>query len=461
MLKEPGNRSKYGAPPSPSAPFATSPSNDKMSANTQRRMALINEDRNPYFSQQHFAFLNTYTFGKIISSMDEMAYNKPDLYDDDFECMQVGHATLWAAAQIMPALFELIRRNRWQRTFATEEIFAVRDAQRKRITNQLKRPKAPYIRKRDKLCANPAPAYCDDDQALRSALLTFAEAGWLLCTDDLNFEINSEAVLTSYHEYVDRYTSDESRSQRWGHYDEFTIQLGLSPRNIEFLAYLAHTSYMDFWRMMALMNMFGKLGKEATDNDLAAIDDYGWLFELTDKQESANNNRGNSRSHSRYWIDRYVKRGWIGHHVKRTPLKDHLGPGGFMRTEVIHDRRIKADRYQTDVTWVLNPSIAVCFELTYETFMNIIKKHFDNAVELASESIDFLGIFRLRHRKHINYLKHWKKAWNWGKYRGPVFQAKRPKAYEHIKTRIVDLIDKIGMNLEIARLNSKLSWWLD
>lgn len=461
MYTETETKPKYGAPPSPSAPFATAPSGEKISKNVLRRIELINEDRNPYFSQQHFAFLNTHMLGMVVSAMNSLAYNEPGLSGDDFTSMQIEHATLWASAQIMPALFELIRRNRWQHTFTAEEIFSVCDAQRTRITNQLKRPKAPYIRKRDKLCANPAPDLCPDDQALRSALLTIAAEGWLLCTDNLNFEINSKAILTSYSEYVNIYASDESRTQRWGHYDEFTIQLGLSPRNIEFLAYLGHTSYMDFWRMMGLMNMFGKLGAEATYDDLEAIDHYKYLFALTDKQYAANKKRGYSRSNSRYWVDRYVKRGWIGHHVTHRGMKGYLGPNGTWREEVVRDRRIKPDWFETKTTWLLNPSIAVCFELTYETFRQKIRKHFDYAAELASESIDFLGIFRLRHRKHINYLRHWKKAWNWGRYNGPVFQAKRPKAYKHIKTRIIDLIDKIGMNLKIARMNSKLSWWLD
>ena len=170
------------------------PSQYKLGRNTERRMREINEEVNPYFVQQHFARLNTDAVTALLKAMNELAFTKDGLYEDDYEAVLAGHATLWAAAQILPAIFELVRRDRWRRTYSIGEILAARDGQQTRIANQLKRPKVTYIRKRDKLASNPAAEFCPDAQALRLAVLTLVNCGWLLCTDHNEFEISPPAM---------------------------------------------------------------------------------------------------------------------------------------------------------------------------------------------------------------------------------------------------------------------------
>lgn len=442
------------------------PSQYKLGRNTERRMREINEEVNPYFVQQHFACLNTDAMTVLLKAMNELAFTKDGLYDDDYESVLAGHATLWAAAQILPAIFELVRRDRWRRTYSIGEILAVRDGQQTRIANQLKRPKVTYIRKRDKLASNPASEFCPDAQALRLAVLTLVNCGWLLCTDHNEFEISPAAIATSYGEYMDHYASEAGMHDRTGRIDSFSIQLSMSPRTIEFLAYLGSTSYMDFWRYMAIVNLFAIIGHEASQTDLLRLYDYHYLFALTPKQARANDNRGYARPDARYWIDRYVQRGWLGHWVKRTPMKrmcGFFGKGGVMRDQVIHDRRIKPDYYETETYWIVNPSVAVYFEFDGTTFYKKIGRYFRKARFLQNPNIDFLGIFRLRHKRHRHYIR-WRitheKVWNWDKYHGPTAAWSKPNSFRNLKAAIFNAIEHIGAALNLVYCNTVLAYML-
>lgn len=433
------------------------PDQDRWNANYTRRMDQINEEKNRCFAQQHFAALNTSMLADVLASMNWLAMLSHG--DCDSNVPLVSSAALWGAARVMPALFELVRRNRWQRTYSIDEILTVCAQQHKRIANQLKRPKAPYIRKHDKIVPNPAPDQCDGDQPIRLAVLTLVKCGWLLCTDDFRFEISSKAVSTSYAEYTERYASNAGMMARRFSKCDWRLQLGLSPRTIEFLAYLGYTQPIDFWRLMAIMWLMGMLGQEATYGDWKRLDKYHALFALTPKQERTNIRRGRNRNDARYWVDRYTQRGWLGHCVKHTPIKlcGFLGGGGTMREEVIHDRRIPADRFDTEAFWIMNPSIAVCFEFTEDDFYTKIGRYFKKAYRLWNARIDFLGVFRLRHRRHLHFMRgRHHGEWNWEKYTGPRFRAARPKALSALREKFRQVVDAIGINMYVTESHPEL-----
>lgn len=433
------------------------PDEDAWSANYARRTNLIDEEKNKCFSQQHFAALNTQPLGRVLEAMNRLAAFSR------FDCDSglVSAATLWGAARVMPALFELLRRNRWQRVYSIDEILAVCAQQNERIANQLKRPKVSYIRKRDKIAENPAPDQCDADQALRMAVLTLAKCGWLLCTDDGRFEISPKAVSTSYSEYTERYSSDAGMMACKAGKCDWSLQLGLSPRTVEFLAYLGYTQPMDFWRMIAIMRLMGILEHEATYSDWERLDEYRALFALTDKQKITNSKRGMNRNNARYWVDRYTQRGWLGHRVKRTPMRrmcGFLGKGGLMRDEVVRNRSITPDYYETEAFWILNPSIAVCFEFTEDDFYTKIGRFFRKARCMQDPVLDILGIFKLRHRRHLHFMRgRHRGEWNWDKYQGPLFHAVKPKVFLNLATRFRQIVDAIKLNTLAAQANPELA----
>lgn len=434
------------------------PDQDRWNANYTRRMDLINEEKNRCFAQQHYAALNTNVLADVLASMNRLAMFSHG--DCNTNVQLVSSAALWGAARVMPALFELLRRNRWQRTYSIDEILAVCAQQHKRVANQLKRPKAPYIRKRDKIMPNPAPDQCDGDQPMRLAVLTLVKCGWLLCTDDFRFEISPKAASTSYAEYTERYASNTGMMARRFSKCDWRLQLGLSPRTVEFLAYLGYTQPMDFWRIMAILWLMGMLGQEATYGDWKRLDQYHALFALTPKQERTNIKRGMNRNAARYWVDRYTQRGWLGHRVKHTPIKlcGFLGDGGTMREEVIHDCSIPADRFDTEAFWIMNPSIAVCFEFTEDDFYTKVGRYFKRAYCMLNAALDFLGIFKLRHKRHMRFMRSKHHGdWNWDKYFGPRFHAVRPKVFRDMQERFRKLVDAIGMNIFAAEANPELA----
>lgn len=429
--------------------------------NQDRRRFLYDEERNFNFAQQHYAYVRAAEFSNVIKLMDQLAYFKDGLEDEDYEGMIAEHGTLWAAAKVMAAVLELLRRNRWNHVFSADEILHVCADQQKRIANQLKRPKAPYIRKRDKLCANPGAEFVDDHQAMLAALAAMAKAGLFLITDDYRFEINPGMIATSYSEYMEKYTSGAGMSKRKKLSLDHCFQISLSPRTVEFMAYLAGTSYMDFWRFMAIMNLCGQANKEIDPDLIMPLNNYQYLFALTEKQSRANQNRGYARDDSRYWIDRYVKRGWLGHWTKYTPMKrlcGHLGAGG-----VIRNRNEKADRFEAKSYWIINPSIAVCFGFYDDNFGRKIGRFFNKAKNLLDSAIDIFGIFSLRHKKHLRYKKKNKsKVWNWDKYFGPRMPAQKPKSYASLKKNtLMRLAESIGLTQQTIYLNTNLTWLLN
>ena len=318
-----------------------------------------------------------------------------------------------------------------------------------------------YIRKRDKIAENPAPDQCDGDQALRMAVLTLAKCGWLLCTDDGRFEISPKAVSTSYSEYAERYSSDAGMMARKAGKCDWSLQLGLSPRTVEFLAYLGYTQPADFWRLIAIMRLMGILEHEATYSDWKRLEEYSALFALTDKQKITNSKRGMNRNDARYWVDRYTQRGWLGHRVKRTPMRrmcGFLGKGGLMRDEVVHDRSITPDYYETEAFWILNPSIAVCFEFTEVDFYTKIGRFFRKARCMQDPVLDIFGIFKLRHRRHLHFMRgRHHSSWNWDKYHGPLFHATKPKALLNLAARFHQIVDAIKLNTLAAQANPELA----
>ena len=223
---------------------------------------------------------------------------------------------------------------------------------------------------------------------------------------------------------------------------------------------------MDFWRYMAIVNLFAIIGHEASQTDLLRLYDYHYLFALTPKQARANDNRGYARPDARYWIDRYVQRGWLGHWVKRTPMQrmcGFLGRGGVMRDQVIHDRRIKPDYYETETYWIVNPSVAVYFEFDGSTFYKKIGRYFHKARFLQNPNIDFLGIFRLRHKRHRHYIR-WRitheKVWNWDKYHGPTAAWSKPNSFRNLKAALFNAIEHIGAALNLVYSNTVLAYML-
>lgn len=129
-----------------------------------------------------------------------------------------------------------------------------------------------------------------------------------------------------------------------------------------------------------------------------------------------------------------------------------------MREGIIHDRSIPADRFDTEAFWIMNPSIAVCFEFTEDDFYTKVGRYFKRAYCMLNAVLDFLGIFKLRHKRHMHFMRSKHHGdWNWDKYFGPRFQAARPKVFRDMRERFRKLVDAIGVNIFAAEANPELA----
>lgn len=422
--------------------------------------------RKGLYPQRHFTYVYSDSFLNVLKSANELAYRKDGLDGDDYESMLVGWSTLWGCARIMAASFYVLGDQRWKHVVSADQLLNICDVQTKRAAEQLKRPKRQYIRKRDKIQANPGAQYCNDRQALLSAITTLADCGWFLLTDDNQLEINPAVAAIGNNANISCHASENAMNQKERACGKHSFQLGLSPDTVEFLSYLARTSYMDFWRYIAICNAAGEVRRPLNSTDLMGLDSrFSRLFALTDKQDAANRNRGFDRSDARYWVDRYVKAKWLGHWVKRKPMKrvakpmlGFLGHGGVQREYRPCRRGEKADYYETSTYWIINPSVASAFDFNADNFYKTIGIFFKKARSLSDECIDFLGVFHKRIRQHAHYLR-WRRGknlWNWDKYTGQKPSASRPITFKNIQDHIAAFMANIGLSQHIAQMNMAL-----
>jgi hypothetical protein len=393
-----------------------------------KRQNVCNQSCNYNFTFQHYANVFCDPFNRVLTTVDQLMDHNPKYYiTRDISAQVARWSSVYGATQIIAACLHLMRQkdNRQNQVFSIDEILQTCAEQRKHVSEQIKRPKQRYIRKRDHLADDPMTiaGYIDVDpqDALKAGIALLMKCGWFLLTDAFELEVNPAVTSIGHNTDIACGASELGMELRSKINTEHRFELNLSKRTINFLAYVAHTGWRDFWRLLAICTVFGANDRSITGKELYSILNmrYPNLFGLCMEDERNLFERRRTLLHSQklrasYWLRQYDQRGWIGHWSKTEALvSDYKSPEGMRRC----GRSEKADIYLSSSYWTINPSIAATDEIYDEIFFDVIGRYFDRADSLSDPRIDILGIFHARDLRHAHYVR-WargKKLDNWGK----------------------------------------------